>query len=306
MAPAPSNAAEEFTFELCRRSFLSLWSYRNPRQSPRGNELCDVLVVCEPDVLIFSVKEIRLKDTARPETDAKRWLRKAVEESSAQIYGAESTIMNSANVIRHNRSFGLPFPKPANIYRIGVALGSQGKVRLPYGDFGKGFVHVFDERSTMILLRELNTITDFVSYLREKQQFHRAAATTHFEGREEDLLALYIHGGRKFPSGYDMLVIGDDLWVEVQAKPEYRRRIAADAPSYLWDGIIESLYRDTLNDNLAVGPGLTSTERAIRVMALEHRFARRILGKSFKEFLDASHRIRSRMTTSPSGVLYVF
>jgi hypothetical protein len=115
MSSAPSNAAEEFTFELCRRSFLSLWSYRNPRQSPRGNELCDVLVVCEPDVLIFSVKEIQLKDTARPETDAKRWLRKAVEESSAQIYGAESTILKSANVVRHDSSFGPPFPKPANI-----------------------------------------------------------------------------------------------------------------------------------------------------------------------------------------------
>ena len=64
---------------------MSLWAYRNPKQRPLGKELCDVLVVCEPDVLIFSVKDIAVKDAPEPVVAAKRWLRKAVEASCKQI-----------------------------------------------------------------------------------------------------------------------------------------------------------------------------------------------------------------------------
>jgi hypothetical protein len=303
--PQP-NTAEEFVFEICQRSFLSLWAYRNPKQQPLGDELCDVLVVCDPHVLIFSVKDIGLKDAPEPVVGAKRWLRKAVEGSCKQIYGAESLIKSSKNVIRYDGSPGLPFPNPATIHRIAVAFGSQGKVSLPFGDFGKGFVHVFDERSTGILFGELNTITDFVNYLRDKERFFLSATNTQFEGAEEDLLALYLHGGREFPAGYDALLIGGNLWKEVQAKPEYKRKLTADARSFVWDRLIDSFCRDALSNNLEFGPDLKGTERAIRTMAREHRFARRILGKSFKVFLDSSHKIAARMTRSPSGVVYVF
>jgi hypothetical protein len=53
------NKAELLVYRLCRKSFLSLWSYMNPRRKPSGKELCDVIVVCEPDVLIVSVKHTR-------------------------------------------------------------------------------------------------------------------------------------------------------------------------------------------------------------------------------------------------------
>jgi hypothetical protein len=303
--PQP-NTAEALVFDICQRSFLSLWAYRNPKQRPLGKELCDVLVVCEPDVLIFSVKDIAVKDAPEPAVAAKRWLRKAVEASCRQIYGAESVIKSSTNVIRSDSSPGLPFPRPATIHRIAIAFGGQGKVGFPFGDFGKGFVHVFDERSTGILLSELNTVVDFVTYLRDKERYFSSPSPTIFDGGEEDLLALYIHGGRKFPSGYDALVIGRNLWNEVQAKREYKRKLAADAPSFIWDNLIELFCRDTLSNNLEFGPDLKGTERAIRTMAREHRFARRILGKSFKEFLDSSHKVAARMMGSPSGVVYVF
>jgi hypothetical protein len=54
--------SEELVYRLCTKSFLSLWSYPNPR-GKRGKELCDILVVCEPDIIIFSVKEAAFKDT---------------------------------------------------------------------------------------------------------------------------------------------------------------------------------------------------------------------------------------------------
>jgi hypothetical protein len=50
------NQSEEYLARLCRRSFLSLWSYPTPQGKNAGKELCDCLVVCDPDVIIFSVK----------------------------------------------------------------------------------------------------------------------------------------------------------------------------------------------------------------------------------------------------------
>jgi len=300
------NAAEQFTYQLCRESFLSLWSYRNPKQHPKGKELCDVLVVCDPDIVIFSVKEITLKSTNRPDIDAERWRRKAIEASSAQIYGAESTIRALDHVTRSDDESGVLIPANPHVHRIAVAFGGQNKVPLPYGDFGKGFVHVFNERSLLVLLQELNTITDFVSYLTAKESYHNSDTTMLFQGEEEDLLALYIHGGRRFPSTYDLVIGGRGLWNQMKENPDYKWRVAEDRPSYMWDNLIEIFCRDTLKGRLEFGPGLSETERAVRVMAREQRFARRVLAKAFKEFLDSSQQVRARLAGSPSGVRYVF
>lgn len=80
----PLTPSEELVAELGRRSFLTLWSEANPISAP-GKELCDFLVVCAPDVVIFSVKEITFKDTGDPGTDWTRWRKKAVDGSVRQI-----------------------------------------------------------------------------------------------------------------------------------------------------------------------------------------------------------------------------
>ena len=58
MSPMFQNPTEEFVFNLCHRSFLSLWTYANPLRIKGKKELCDVLAICEPHILIFSVKNI--------------------------------------------------------------------------------------------------------------------------------------------------------------------------------------------------------------------------------------------------------
>ncbi|MCC5618407.1 NERD domain-containing protein [Nostoc sp. CHAB 5836] len=87
----PVNDSEEFVYQVCNKSFLSLWSYANPT-GKNSKELCDILVVCEPDIIIISVKDIKLTDSGDIETDWQRWLRKAVKGSVDQIYGAEKRI----------------------------------------------------------------------------------------------------------------------------------------------------------------------------------------------------------------------
>ncbi len=52
------NASEKFVYDVCKKSFLSLWGYPNPQGKNPSQELCDVLIVCEPHVIVLSVKEI--------------------------------------------------------------------------------------------------------------------------------------------------------------------------------------------------------------------------------------------------------
>jgi hypothetical protein len=82
------NGSEQFVYDICTKSFLSLWSYINPQGKTSGKELCDVLVICDPHVIVISVKDIQLKSTEDPSVDWKRWQRKAIEESIKQIKGA--------------------------------------------------------------------------------------------------------------------------------------------------------------------------------------------------------------------------
>lgn len=299
------NRAEHFVFKLCRQSFLSLWSYPNP-QGKGGKELCDILVVCEPYVLIFSVKEIGLKKTGDIQVDWERWRKAAVEESTKQIYGAERWLGTAKSVVTKSGEVALNIPALSvrRVHRVAVALGSRGKVPISIGDMGKGYVHVFDEFAFEAVMTELDTITDFTQYLQRKEAFQETDLRTIVSG-EENLLAFYLHHGRSFPSDGNMLIIQDDLWRAVTSKPEYLAKKDADKESYLWDGLIEELSNNFDKENELFKEAAPELEPVVRLMAREDRFCRRILSKTFKEFHQTGS-VRGRIVQSPSGVLYVF
>ena len=303
------NKAEEFVFRVCNETVLSLWGYANPR-GKKQKELCDVLVVCEPDIIVFSVKEIRVSESGDVMTDWKRWNRRAIEKSANQIYGAERWLKAAPNVIRRDGTPGLSLPNSREqiIHRVVVALGGQDKVPITYGDFGKGFIHVFDEISFSIILQELDTITDFINYLSAKENIYESGVETPFLAGEENLLALYLNSGRKFPSNYDSIMLDGDLWNYFKKKQEYKRKKEADKISYVWDNIINDIGQYVLKGNLEFSNAPDQGELILRTMAREDRFARRMLGKSFIEFirLSSQNKIRARMEQSPSGVVYVF
>jgi hypothetical protein len=306
----PLNATEKFVYDICCRSFLSLWSYANPQGESAGKELCDVLVICDPDVIIFSVKEIKVDRNATAEVQFERWTRKAIEASARQLYGAERWIDGGghANVIRSDGNLGVPFPRRdrRRVHRVAVALGGEERFPLTFGDFGKGFVHVFDERGCETVLDELDTIEDFVAYLRAKEEFFGAHDV--LCPGEENLLAVYLNRGRVFPTADQPIFIKPDSWEQLIDQPEFKAKQIEDAPSYIWDNLLEVVGRDVLDGNLESAPALTDSEKALRVMARENRFARRMLGQAFSDFLHyaAEKKLDSRMMQSPSGVGYVF
>lgn len=300
---ADQNAAEAFVARHCEGTFLSLWGMSNPLGKNAGKELCDFIVVCDPDVVIFSVKDIGLPGEPTKE-QADRWRRKAITESAAQVYGAERFLSQQDYILgRGGRVLRLPAKETRRIHRVCVAFGSNGRAGLQMGDLGKGFVHVFDEASFPILLRELDTITDFTRYLETKRTFFESGRRAVFPG-EEHLLAVYLHHGRSFPDGQDVMVLDDTLWPGFSAKEEYRARRAADHVSYAWDRVIEYVARDLLANNLLYVEPPSQAEVVLRVLAQECRFHRRFLAETLNEVL-LGKQVRARMTQSMSGIGYV-
>ena len=204
--------SEEFVSRLCTHTFLSPWTLANPRGKDARKELCDLLIVCDPDVVIVSVKEIQHKATDDYETGAQRWKARAIDASAKQIYGAERELSRIDRVTAKDGSVWLHLP-PANtrrIHRIAVAFGSNGAIPIADGDLGKGFVHVFDETDTSIVLAELDTITDFVEFLIRTEAFVEKTQT--ITSGTKDLLGLYLHTGRQYPDDADLLILTDDIW----------------------------------------------------------------------------------------------
>ena len=305
------NGSEQFVYDICTKSFLSLWSYINPQGKNSGKELCDVLVICDPHVIVISVKDIQLKSTENPNVDWERWQRKAIEESIKQIKGAIRWLDVAEYVVKKDGSQGLKLPAKSQriYYRVAVAFGGKREVPLTSSDDSDDeFYHVLDEQSFFLLLRHLDTISDFVDYLSEKEKL---LSNTSFiiNGGEEKLLAIYLHNDRQFPSEVDTIILEDDLWEVVSNKPEFKAKLQKDAESYVWDKLIEDLCHGGFDGENWLGPDMSESELAIRVLVRENRFSRRILGRAFKEFLELRKRgrVASRcVQSSLSSVVYVF
>ena len=313
------NQTEAAIFYLCQRTFLSLWSYANPRRQGSSKELCDVLVLCEPHVVLFSVKDSRLDSSKSPQIAAQRWWKKAIKESAAQLYGAERNIAQAKAVTRSDGTLGLPFPLPDKriVHRVAVSLGSEGFLPMFAGDLGKGFVHVFDEEFIQLALRGLDTVSDFIGYLSAKEALCLQHEHLIVDGGEKNLLAVFLENNRAFPTGTPPLVIPSDNWKKFSGSEGYRLKQAADEISYGWDRLLEWYSHEAITGRLdglreiapfGFPPSLAESELVLRYMAREDRFARRFLATALIEFRDLAvkGRVRARLVESISGVAYLF
>lgn len=325
---------EKYLAKLGDHTFLNLWSYPNPYRSQKlggagdGKEICDLLIVCDPHVLIFSEKNITWTD--KPvEVAWPRWCRRAIFDAAAQLKGAERWINEFPDRIFLDKLCEVPFPlafPPAEsrrVHRIIVARGAEDAGR-KYFDGGLGtffiqplikggdhcnphaasympfaigdidpegdYVHVFDDVSLEIVMRELDTISDFTEYLDKRASFIRSGRLGAAHG-EEDLLAYYAirineTGEHDFtpPDGKTWeqvtpMAIGPGNWARYISNPKYHAKKQADKISYAWDALIEVFTDHLLGGTTIVLPGhaysLKNSEMAVRHMALENRFLRR-------------------------------
>jgi len=301
---------EELVYALCNRTFLSLWSFPNPL-AKKGKELCDVLVVCEPDIVIFSIKEINIKESGDLDLDIERWMQRAITESVKQIYGAEKYIESVDKIFLKDRKTEIYIPKSVNwkIHRIAVGFGRGDKFPMQYGEFGKGFVHAFDEKSVQIVLHELDTIKDFIHYLNAKEEFIRSKRTP-FNYGEEDMLAYYLSNNFAFPDKGDFVIFQDDLYEGLSNDPEYKKIMAGLKVSYAWDNLIEKLIEDFRKGDLINEVSREELELTIRQMAREDRNARKVLSEQFLDFIGVNKpsKIKARLVKSNDNpdLVYLF
>jgi hypothetical protein len=225
---SPQSPSERYLAGLCRRSFLSLWSFPNTyRDQHRGKEVCDLLVLFPPHVLIFSDKYCEFPDAKTLELSWARWFRRAVQAAAAQSFGAERWLKNHADRVFQDAScerplpVKLPHPEEMFVHRIVIAHGASAACRRLFGGSGSlmirsdtdaieadaalsgetpftithsgdvsRFVHVFDDTTADVLLSTLDTIADFVAYLLAKERFLTSRRV--IVAGEEELLALYL------------------------------------------------------------------------------------------------------------------
>lgn len=298
------NDAENFVSDVCHKTFLSLWSFPNPL-GKKGKELCDFFVVCDPYIIIFSVKHIQIKPSGDEALDVKRWNKRAIEDSIEQLYGAERYLKSVDTVILKDRKtvISIPSKTTRRIFRVAVSIGRKNEYPINQEDFGQGYVHIFDAPSFLATLNELGTVTDIVDYLKAKEDFLLGCSCEFF--KEEDILAYYLMNERTFPLGHDSVCFDDTIWDSYINHPQYIAKKKIEGPSYIWDEIIEILQKD-------YGPEYSNfqsreeREMALRTMAKETRLSRRILGKSILEILEkvanTTHKSMSRLFKSDLNI----
>ncbi len=170
--------SETYLHSLCARTFLSLWSYVNVFRGV-AQELCDLLVVCGDDVLIFSDKHYKFPNTGNVALDWNRWFKRAIYESAKQGWGAERWLRAFPNRVYLDSQCRVPFPYPipsggqTRYHIIVVAHGCAercemmtGWSSLPIDSWVLGRVHYIPEgQSPRFAIGDIDPSKTFVHVL---------------------------------------------------------------------------------------------------------------------------------------------
>ena len=168
-----------------------------------------------------------------------------------------------------------------------------------------------------IVLKTLDTITDFISYLEKKEALLRSGYRVISAG-EEDLMAFYLKDVNEdgeqdfvFPPESDGIFLEDGHWENFCGRPERVRQVEADHLSYACDTLIEkfAFHAKEGSQYHTNEPGIENTERILRMMAREPRTARRSLCKALMGIVSRGEvhdrATRYVMTSSPTRPFYV-
>jgi hypothetical protein len=322
-----------------------------------GKELADLLVVCGDDVIIFSDKSIAWPPSDDVHLGWSRWYRRAVKKSVDQIRGAEQWLRDHPDRIfldpacTKKLPIELPPTERRRVHGIAVALGAQeacsvyfsdqdgslmifshlkgsahvdsnaqGYMPFAFGDVDPEgpFVHVFDETALSLVMREMDTVSDFVRYLSQRELAIRRGHILHAPG-EAELLAVYLDtlndtGAHVFPTPEDFgegsdaqIVLPAGQYDALVRGPDYLAKKRADKPSYVWDKLIRVFTEHIIaGTSVAVAgelPSASMAEPALRMMARENRVVRRALGSAFigaLEEADLQGKIRFARVVTPN------
>ena len=277
------EAAEKLVSVLCKDAFFEDFCFSNPFYA-KGRELCDVLVVLGEVAIIWQIKNIKLKDGKFSESEIKRAI--------SQCRGARRRLLSLgtvtfSNIVGKNKT--IDTSKIKEVFLIAAIEGGVPDYSKYYEDEknGNGNVHVFYEGLTRFATKHLNTVTDFVEYLRKKESFFAVHQNIILSGGEENLLATYLRNKRSFGKmenieHSDMMMIDlEGAAEDLENNKDYAEKLKADRWSKGWDELIAKKREGLKYD----GSSANSPEhdKYLNKMMSHSRFERRILGSGTNE-----------------------
>ena len=336
----PASRSESFLLQLAERTFLKPWAIPGPAYKA-GKEISDLVIPFGDDVIIVSDKACDFDIAAGPDLAWSRWATAAVHDSLKQLGGAMRRLeMPSTRVfVDPGGREPLPFPlaprERRRYHLVAVARPSKdptvhpaGWSSLRYDDDAAGkpfvlgrlsvrdeFVHLFDGETIDLLLERLDTAPDFIAYLTA-----RTAALSSGEGyrfQETDLLA---HATLNWMQGRGYLIDGpgptlspeiEGLWSSFSGSERDLATAEKNRRSRFIDATIGDFHREYLAAQaMPQGhPDASNHEAAMRILAHESRFSRRMIVESLIDLLDEPNQKTSwaAVLESPSspGVRYV-
>lgn len=324
--------SEKKLITLGYQSFFSLWSYPNPfRKHKLDKELCDLLVVFGDEIIIFSDKDIAFPDEGDIQVNWRRWYKKAITKSCDQLSGAMSWIIKYPDRIALDPKGEVDFPlsfrvtEKTQFHLVSVAHGIQDACVKYFGGGDGGliidnvssnvshlsedcepfrigivsrdsrkFVHVFDDASYALILKELDTIQDFVDYLEDRKQFLLSEKFVQATS-EREMLAIHldaaIHGEKNglaqlITRDYGSFVLDEGTWDEFVASMTYKNWKKQIQTSYFWDDLLQKTisYIEKGQTFRLSHPSLDAQSKLFYQMARENRYRRMKLSEGILSF----------------------
>lgn len=308
------DAAELLISELCKDAFFEDFCFKNPYYA-KGKELCDVLVVLNDVAIIWQIKNIKLTDGQFKESE--------IEKNINQCRGAKRRLLSLGSVTFDNlsgKSKTIDTSKIKEVFLIAAIEGGTPDFNKYYDDGNEtsGNVHIFFEGLTRFAIKHLNTVPDFIEYLRHKERFLSSNTNIILSGGEENLLALYLRNNKTFGNLEGSKDI-DMMWADLEGVADelenndekYAEKLDADKWSIGWDELIAKKRAGVMANGAQAGP---ENDKFLAKMMSHSRFERRILGKHFfdaaveatKHPYDDSFVYRRLVPQDEKGVTYLF
>ena len=311
--------------------------YKKPNEiKSYEKEVCDLIAVSGRDVFVFSDKEIKFNEEIDVERAWSRWQKKAIHNSVKQINGAfrilsmypdhiytdekcehklPIVIPNTGEWRLHGivvaRGAGTAISKHADIYPGTLHVFTQNAndrentdENLPIfcvGDvnYPKSFIHIFDDYSLEIILREFDTISDFSNYLCKRERFLRS--NTVFSKAEKNLCAYFMAkmnraedrhdfvGEDGHPISDEAIYFDDGFYEETIRDPQYLYKKARYKSSYFFDQLIKQFTKYIISGEIADHtPGkktFANIERSVRALAEIPRHERMMFAEGMIDWL---------------------
>jgi len=179
---------------------------------------------------------------------------------------------------------------------------------------GKNIVHIFDGPTVDLLLKHLDTAPDFIGYLAARAE--TIGSSRNYAFLEHDLLAAaienWVNGNGLTVAPPDLADIKAGLWSNYVNSEGAIRSAKQNARSLTIDNFIEHFHTEYIANRFlnTPHPNFIAHEQAMRLLAAESRFARRMIVDGLYDILGEEnqecHWALSVPSPSTLGLRYVW